>query len=268
MRPDSGTPSAQTARRAASLAFAAAIALLAAGCSRGPAPIPPGLDQAESMPVEKKRFILFTGERVRFGDWSVQKVRRDTTQHVYRPRSSRITVELAETYTFRASRTSPAGGSETWQGECHSDARRQDEFPLFGAMREKGYRVALKCTLRGPGAELPWTLDLTEEDTAGRVLKGNLTDGTESVKVTGSRNRGGSFYDIAHTGFEFSAPDQLLGAVLLTREDRVLIHPQAAAPMRPALAVASAALILYLDSNRRMKDIVSARLEAERLRLL
>lgn len=263
MRPAAGTPSSQI-----TLALLAAFALMAAGCGRGPAPIPPGLDQAESMPVEKKRFILFTGERVRFGDWSVQKVRRDTTQHVYRPRNSRITVELSETYSFRASRIPPEGGEEAWEGECHSDARRQDEFPLFGTMREKGYRVALKCTLRGPGQASPWTLDLTETDTAGRVLKGSLTGGLESVKVTGSRDRAGSFYDISHTGFEFTADDQLLGAVLLTREDRVLIHPQAAAPMQPALAVASAALILYLDSNRRMKDIVSARLEAERLRLL
>lgn len=247
-------------KRGTAALIAAALAFLLASCSSGRPPVPDGLSAAEPLPVKKKLFILFSGERLNFGDYSVDKVRRDSSVDIERPRSSRIAVRLQDKYTFRMT----GGGEGDWRGDCVSDANRQDEIPFLGPLHETGYRVALRCNLSGPDSGTAWKLELVEEDTAGRILKGMLTGGSEAMKVTGSRELGRKYKEDSHTGFEISAGDQAMGAVLLTKGDRVLFHPSASDGVKPVLAAASAALILYLDSNERMKEIVETRLQSER----
>lgn len=243
-----------------SLAFAALAALSLAACSPARPDLSQDLADAQTLPVKKKLFILFSGERLAFGEYAVDAVKRDSTQKVQRPRHSRIAVDLRQSYSFRMSE----GGAAGWAGDCRSEARRQDEIPFFGSLREKEYRVALRCDLAAPaGGEggQAWKLDLVEDGSNGRALKGHLTDGTETLAVTGSKPADG---EAGHSGFEFSNDSGVLGAVVLAGADRVLLRPAAAAPVKPALAAAAAALLLYLDSNERMKDIAEARLQADR----
>jgi hypothetical protein len=239
--------------------LAAALSGLLYGCSSTRPAVSKDLAEAESLPVKKKLFILFSGERLNFGDWRVYKVKRDSSQSIRRPRYSRIEAHLREKYTFQVTQA----GNDVWQGDCLSDARRLDELPFFGPVMERGYQVALRCELRGQSG-LTWRLDLLEKDSSGRVLKGVLSNGQEIVKVTGSRSLGETIREDSHTGFEFVGREKTLGAVVLAGGNRVLFHPAIDASTRPALAAAAAALMLYIDSNRRMKDMVEARLQADR----
>lgn len=243
---------------------AALAALWLLACSPGRPQLSRDLADAEALPVKKKHFILFSGERLAFGAYAVNSVKRDSSQKVERPRHSRISVNLRQTYAFRLS----DGAAATWSGNCLSEARRQDEVPFFGPLREKEYRVELRCDLASPGGRgtgQAWKLDLLEEGSNGRALKGILTDGSESLRVTGSKLAGN---EAGHAGFEFSDDAGVLGAVVLAGADRVLLRPVAAGPVKPALAAAAAALILYLDSNEEMKQIAEARLQADRNLLL
>lgn len=246
-----------------SLAMALSLAGLS-GCSSARPSISAELAKAETLPVKKKLFILFSGERLSFGGWQVSKVKRDSSQHIVGPRRSRIEARLQEKYTFRVAQS----GSGAWQSECLSDAKREDQLPFFGPIQEKGYRVALRCDFKAPGTGASsgtvWKLDLLEQDSDGRVLKGMLTDGRQAVQVTGTRNLGNSVREEGHTAFEFAADGKPLGAVLLANGDRVLFHPDASGQTRLALAAAAAALMLYSDSNWRMKDMVEARIQADR----
>ena len=134
----------------AGLAYAACLAL--AGCSAGKPTLPEELASAETLPVKKKLFILFSGERLAFGDWQVHEVKRDTSHSIQRPRYSRIEVALKETYTFRMS----GGGSPEWLAECRNQGSRQDEVPFIGPIRERGYRITLQCDLMPAGAKTAW----------------------------------------------------------------------------------------------------------------
>lgn len=239
--------------------LAAALAGSLAGCASTRPEVSQDLAEAESLPVKKKLFILFTGERLDFGDWRVHKVKRDSSQSIRRPRHSRIEARLQEKYTFQVAQ----GGTGAWEAACLTDARRLDELPFFGPIQERAYQVVLTCDLRGPESGQIWRLDLVERDTSGRVLKGVLSNGREIVKVTGSRALGKTVREESHTSFEFAGQDRTLGAVVLARGNRVLLSPEAGSS-RPALAAAAAALMLYIDSNQRMKDMVEARLQSER----
>ncbi len=240
--------------------LAASLSFMTTGCGSTRPEVSEELAKAESMPVKKKLFILFSGERLDFGDWHVYKVKRDSSQTIRRPRHSRIEARLQEKYTFRVAQA----GTGAWEAACQSDARRLDELPFFGPLVERAYQVALRCELKGPQSDLIWRLDLQEGDSSGRVMKGVLSNGREIVKVTGSRTLGKSFREDSHTSFEFAGQDRILGAVVLARGNRVLLSPEADAATRPALAAAAAALMLYVDSNRRMKEMVEARLQSER----
>jgi hypothetical protein len=246
--------------RTATFLSLAAGALCLAACSSGKPAISSELAAAETLPVKKKLFILFSGERLDFGDYTVHKVRRDSSQSIERPKYSRIAVELHEKYTFRMS----GDGSGNWNGACESDANRLDEIPFIGPLREQGYKVQLRCELARAGAGQPWSLQLVEQDTSGGVLQGHLTNGTQSLRVQGTRLLGDRTVERSHTGFEFYDQDRVVGGVVLARGDKVLFHPSADDRMKQALAAAAAALLLYLDSNDRMRDIVEARLQSER----
>ena len=100
------------------------------------------------------------------------------------------------------------------------------------------------------------------------MLKGVLSDGGVELKVSGSRNLGDQTREEGHTWFEFSREGSVVGAVVRTQGDPVLFHRTAANGNRPAMAAAAAALLLYLDSNERMKSIVEARLQADRMMFL
>lgn len=242
------------------LSAIASISLWLAACSSGKPALSSDLAGAEALPVKKKLFILFSGERLDFGGYTVHKVRRDSSQHIRRPKYSRIAVELHEKYTFRMS----GNGAEGWKGSCSSDANRLDEIPFIGPLREQGYQVKLRCELALAGARSPWSMDLVEQDTSGGVLRGFLTNGTERLRVQGTRLLGSRTLERSHTGFEFYDEDRVIGGVVLVKGDKVLFHPAADERTKPALAAAAAALLLYLDSNDRMKEIVEARLQTER----
>jgi hypothetical protein len=245
--------------RTATLSTIAALSMCLAACSSGKPALSSDLAAAEALPVKKKLFILFSGERLNFGDYTVHKVRRDSSQNIERPKYSRIAVELQEKYTFRMS----GDGQGGWKGACESDANRLDEIPFIGPLREQGYQVKLRCELARAGGN-SWSLDLVEQDTSGGVLQGFLTNGSENLRVQGTRLLGDRTMERTHTGFEFFDKDRVVGGVVLVKGDKVLFHPSADERMKPALAAAAAALLLYLDSNDRMKDIVEARLQTER----
>lgn len=238
----------------------AALALALGGCGTTSPQIPEGLSSAENLPVKKKKFILFSGERLNFGKYAVDKVRRDTSQKIDRSGLSRIAMEYHEAYSFRMKEADQG----PWLARCRSDANRSDRIPFIGPLKEQGYHVALGCDLDPSETGPAWTLDLVEDDTSGRVLHGFLTDGTRSIRVEGSRAMGKTSKMDSHTLFEFSGQEGVLGAVVLLQGDRVLFHPSTDPGLRPALAAAATALILYRDSNERMKDIVEARLQSDR----
>lgn len=252
-----------TQRRSARKSLVLAVACLAltlGGCGTTSPRIPEGLAEAESFPVKKKKFILFSGERLNFGSYQVDKVRRDTSQKIDRSGSSRIAMEYHEDYSFRLNGTDRGA----WLARCRSDANRSDRIPFIGPLKEQGYRVALGCDLAPSGKGPTWSLRLDENDSSGRILHGILTDGTRTIRVEGSRAMGKTSKEDGHTLFEFSGEEGVLGAVVLLQGDRVLFHPSADSALRPALAAAATALILYRDSNERMKDIVEARLQSDR----
>lgn len=230
------------------------------GCGTTSPQIPEDLSSAESFPVKKKKFILFSGERLNFGEYKVDKVRRDTSQKIDRSGSSRIAMEYHEDYSFRMKKSDQG----SWLARCRSDANRSDRIPFIGPLKEQGYHVALGCELDPSESGPAWTLKLVEDDSSGRVLHGTLTDGARSIQVEGSRAMGKTSKEDSHTLFEFSGQEGVLGAVVLLQGDRVLFHPSTDHGLRPALAAAATALILYRDSNERMKDIVEARLQSDR----
>lgn len=240
------------------LGLAAALAL--AACY-GPPPVSPELAQSESLPVKKKKFILFSGERIKFGPYAVDEVRRDTAHSINRNRSRQIQVQLQESYSFRMTDTATA----PWRGDCRSDAARKDRMVFLGPRQVVSHQVSLQCFLRPSDSGSVWTLDLSEGADAGGVLTGILSDGNQRIEVMGTRElTGKSGPRDTHTAFEFNDGGHALGAVLLASGSRVLIHPAAGDGMREPLAAAAAALLLYSDSNRKMEEIVEVTLREDR----
>lgn len=229
------------------------LALLLPSCSPTRPPVPQELASAESLPVKRKVFILFSGEKLHFGPFAVEHVRRDDDQSMDVRDYPEITSQASQSYTFRLDGAADGG----WKGDCRSASERQSRVPRIGGIREQRYQSTLRCDLRAADTGAVWKMFLVEADTSGRILRGILTDGNSSLDVEGTREREGKKPSRdSHTGFEFRDGEQALGEVIRTRGEKVLFHSELEGDRKAPLAAAAAALLLYRDPSQKMEDMV------------
>jgi hypothetical protein len=233
---------------------AASLALLLAACGPSRPPIPLELAAGETLPVKRKVFILFSGEKLDFGPFAVADVHRDDDQSLNVQDYPMITTMASEAYSFRLD-----GAPEAeWSGTCLSSSERLSRVPRFGKVRERGYRTSLRCDLRAADSGAAWLLSLDETDTSGSILRGILSDGRSSLEVEGTREREGRRPNREfHTGFEIREGEQALGEVIRSRREQVLLQSGLEAEEKSALAAAAAALLLYRDKSAKMKEMVT-----------
>ena len=89
---------------------------------------------------------------------------------------------------------------------------------------------------------------MNEQADASGILKGELSDGTTTISIRGTREFAGSiFASGSPTGFEFFMNDTVIGAVEVINAGAVWIVASVEDELRSPLAVTASALLLYQD---------------------
>lgn len=205
--------------------------------------LPPELNGTERLAVTGRQGWKNV-ERLTFGGYLVNNVDRSYTK------GSSLQILFYEGAKARQSFAFYAQGDdmETWRGEAETTAhRRALDFDVEIELRNKsGFGVRLSPLSR---PEEVWILKLAEK--REKPFEGDLTRGTQTVKVRGTNKLAGTFFALGETaGYIFEVGGRPVAAVEIINDGAVWLSPDLAKELRQPVTAAISALLLFEELRK------------------
>jgi hypothetical protein len=183
-------------------------------------------------------------ERLTFGGYLVNNVDRSFTK------SSSLQILIYEGAKARQHFAFYTQGDdmETWRGEAETTAhRRALDFDVEIELRDKsGFGVRLSPLAR---PEEIWTLKLAEK--REKPFEGDLTRGTQTVKVRGTNKLAGTIFPLGETaGYIFEVAGKPVAAVEVINDGAVWLSPSLAPELRQPVTAAIGSLLLFEELRK------------------
>ena len=183
-------------------------------------------------------------ERLTFGSYLVNNVDRSYTK------GSSLQILFYEGAKARQNFAFYAQGDdmETWRGEAETTAhRRALDFDVEIELRNKSGFGARLSPLSRP--EEVWILKLAEK--REKPFEGDLTRGTQSIKVRGTNKLAGTFFALGETaGYIFEIGGKPVAAVEVINDGAVWLAPGLAADLRQPVTAAISSLLLFEELRK------------------
>jgi len=213
--------------------------------------LPEELASSERLPV-KGRQGWKRIERVQFGEYDINEVRRSWTK------GSDLRVGRVLFYegskrrqTFGFTLAGPGGA--VWHGGAATNLRRhaveRDGFEI--ALRDKSGFAAVLESAGAPDDE--WTLELSE--TFDRPLTGTLSRGSRSLAVKGTTKLAGTPFPLDETsGYVFESAGHPVAAVEVINNGAAWISPDLNDTLRGPVTAAISALLLFEELRKTLPE--------------
>lgn len=205
--------------------------------------LPPELNGTERLAVAGRQGWKNV-ERLTFGGYLVNNVDRSYTK------GSSLQILFYEGAKARQSFAFYAQGDdmETWRGEAETTAhRRALDFDVEIELRNKSGFGARLSPLSRP--EEVWTLKLAEK--REKPFEGDLSRGTQTVKVRGTNKLAGTFFALGETaGYIFEVAGKPVAAVEVINDGAVWLSPDLAKELRPPVTAAISSLLLFEELRK------------------
>ena len=239
-----------------SLNCVVALGLLFSGCTPARMAVRPQLlSESREMKVEGRKSFSFN-ESFSFGPYQVTNVQRGWTKSsgwsVLYKKTRFESRKAKQEYEFLMRDTD----AKVWKAQCLVGANEEilDIFPSKNIQLGLGplADVSFVCFFQEQGQSNIWRLALGVYQDTGGLLKGLLSDGSVQIRVSGTRKLANTPIPLSDpTGYEFFTETRVIASVEVINKGAVWIHLKATPEMRPVLATASAALLLYQDIRKR-----------------
>ena len=221
-----------------SVAFLALVALSVSGCAMASIPVPAELSSVPKLSVGGRQGFQI-GQRIRFGAYATDRVRRGSTEVGETRGVLSSTGEHRQGYSFRLM----ADSAEVARVGCYTEAVARATSLPAGIEMSGVSRAALECDILPPDADTGgWTLALAARN--GRVLTGELAPREagegETFQIEGTTEGG----CCEATGYYLRRQGRAVAAVEVINNGGVWLDPSLTSDERHALAAAATALLL------------------------
>ena len=231
--------------------------ILLVGCAPMHMAVPKDLvGKAQAMPITvKKTWYIFDINKISFGPFAANKFKLGWDH------SSTLSVSMysasgfSKNYSFALKQDK---GSE-WKCDCAVKAVEKDvKGKLFGGdlsipIKNK---INLNCTFKGSPTDSTWTLDLAKNANKTDVFTGELSGGGEKIQVESLDEYEGRQINLMNDplGYVYRIRESAIGAVETLDKGRVWIVKDSTVGLRPQLALASTALIVFQDVLKSLEE--------------
>jgi len=218
------------------------------GCSQMRMPVPKELDgKTPAMPVTtKKAWHIFDITKISFGPFAASKFKMGWD----RSGSTTVDVYAASDFSKKYSFALKQGTGDAWQCDCAVKAMKKEvKGKLLGGdlhipIKNK---TSLNCTFTGSSSDSVWTLAISKNANETDAFTGELSGGGEKFQIESVEEVDGQRFKTfgEPSGYVYRIGETLVGAAETLGKGRVWISPDSTGTLRPQLALASTALIVF-----------------------
>ncbi|HEX2202070.1 MAG TPA: hypothetical protein VHG91_02175 [Longimicrobium sp.] len=216
--------------------FALLFLLALSGCALASIPVPAELSSAPKLSVGGRQGFQL-GQRIRFGAYATDRVRRGSTDVDETHGIVSSTGEHRQGYSFRLM----ADSAEVARVGCYTEAVARATSLPAGIEMSGVSRAALECDILPPDADTGgWTLTLAARN--GRTLGGALEAKDDGGRFDVEGTTAGGCCEA--TGYYLRRQGRAVAAVEVINAGGVWLDPALTPNERHALAAAATALLL------------------------